>query len=150
MIHEILTTGNYTGCVSTDVVMRIMQAHFALDELRTHYANLAGYENSRASGAIQYHQDKDGYDNYDKPLAAYKAVQQVCRDFYESPGMTVWYKEAYNFMMFINTLSPEVGVAFINIAIKSGYSLPFSNMKMPQHKAWFAKNRKMFRELNSV
>jgi hypothetical protein len=70
-----------------------------------------------------------------------------------SDGMTKkdWYKLADNFIRFIdNNFEPEIAMMAVNVSIKPPFHLPFSNTEMPAHKAFFGRNHKLFKGINSV
>lgn len=77
--------------------------------------------------------------------------QSVDRKTGDTMSKKEWYKLADNFIKFIdNNFEPEIAMMAVNVCIKQPFNLPFSNTEMPAHKAFFGRNHKLFKGINSV
>ena len=63
---------------------------------------------------------------------------------------SAWYSRANNMMMFINNNVDDItGLHIVRTCIKDPYTLPFSNVRMPEHKKFFGHVYPLFRSINS-
>ncbi len=62
-----------------------------------------------------------------------------------------WLAIADNFIRFMDkNFEPEISMMAVTTCYKDPFRLVFSNAEMPSHKAFFQKNAKLFKGINSI